>query len=190
MRLPADVNEWMVWITAGLLVVAILSFAQSIVYASELRRTYEQSITPYLTWQDPPSVQRTENYKFTGEFVFVVRSVGPGDARLHFAEARMDTGDTFQIHDIVTPATLPVNARYTWTVKVPALVVRILANEREDQELRITLRYADLQGRTFYETFASFAADTKTLSESRRAFKDVDERSAKRRETKWRPRPA
>jgi hypothetical protein len=177
----------MAWITAGLLVVAILSFLQSIVYARELRRSYEQSITPHLTWQDPASGQRNENFKFTGEFVFAVRSVGPGDARLHFVEARMDTGDTFPILDIVIPATLPVNAQYTWMVKVPDIDVRLLTNPTQDTELRITLRYADLQGRNFYETFASFAADTKTLSESKRAFKDVDERAARRRETKWRP---
>lgn len=177
----------MAWFTAGLLLVALFGIIQSIIYAGELRRSYERNITPHLAWQDPQSGQRHENEDFTGLFDFVVRSVGPGDARLHFAEARTSNGDLFPIGDIVTPATLPVNADYQWQVKLPKLDVRLLTG-KEDKEMRITLKYADLQGRKFYETYATFAADSATLSTLKRAFKEVDERPADKRVTMWRPR--
>lgn len=173
----------MAWATAGLLLLALFSFVQSWISQGEIRRSYERSITPHLTWQDPRAEPMSnKNFEFWVEFGFTVRSVGPGEARLTGYEAKMATsGETFPIEGLVLPATLPVGAQYQWLISVPNTVERHLNVETPDREMRITLRYKDLQSLHEYETYAAFAAGPGRLKELTRAFLDVDERPANKR---------
>lgn len=173
----------MAWATAGLLLLAFISFVQSWISQGELRRSYERSITPHLTWQDPRAEPMSnKDFEFWAEFGFTVRSVGPGEARLTGYEAKMATsGETFPIEGLVLPATLPVGVQYQWLVVVPKAIERHLNEDTPDQEMRITLRYKDLQSLHEYETYASFTAGLDRLKELTRAFLDVDESPARKR---------
>jgi hypothetical protein len=182
------------WVTAGATVVLA---AVTAVYVVRLEAAYARSIRPHLQWQDPQrSLDTTDTA--TATFSVVVRSSGPGLARVTSSRVRASTGTDLAIRDFRVPCSLPVDAQYTFYVVVPDFAVEIV---HKLSTICFEFDYTDIENERCYSTFAVIEAmprvNPSATTKSPVEFADIDERPPDKRRTRcaadsgrrwpWRP---